>query len=47
MKEEQGQVLSQLWFQKAFQGHHSRALVKTCLDMGPVTTEKFLSKSLN
>lgn len=47
MQEEQGQVLSHLWFQTAFQGHHSRALVEPCLDMGPVITQKFLSKSLN
>lgn len=47
MQEEQGQVLSQLWFQTAFQGHHSRALVKPCLNMGSVITEKILSKSLN
>lgn len=47
MQEEQGQVLSQLWFQTAFQGHHSRALVKPCLDVGPVITQIFLNKSLN
>lgn len=47
MQEEQGQVLSQLWFQTAFLCHHSKALVKPCLNVWPVVTEKFLSKSLN
>lgn len=44
MQEEQGQVLSQLWFQTAFLCHHSKALLKPCLNVWP---EKFLSKSLN